>query len=233
MKIEPALKAPLSSRLQLALQLLEVNQGVKSWSGPVDALDILILTLLSQNTNDNLRDRAFRSLRLRFPRWEDVLAAPAQDVEAAIRNAGLSRQKAERMQALLRWVQSTFGGFDLARLQETSNDEAIELLMGQKGIGIKTAAVTLMVAFGRDLCPVDTHVHRISQRLGWVSASISAEVTYAALKPHLPPGKGYSLHMNLLQFGRTICRARKPICQRCFLWDECVWEGKGLKGESK
>lgn len=216
----------LKRRLQAALRLLEKHQGVKTWPGPSDPLDSLLLTLLSQNTNDNLRDKAYASLRRRYPHWDQVLRAPANKIEEAIRIGGLSQQKAERMKAILAWVKREFGGLSLTGLEAMADDQALELLTSQKGVGIKTAAVVLMFALGRDLCPVDTHVHRIAGRLGWVPADISAEKTFAALRPHVPKGRGYSLHMNLLQFGRTICYARKPLCGVCFLYDDCGWEGK-------
>lgn len=219
-------ESSLGVRLKKALTLLECHQGKKAWPGPSDPLESLIVTLLSQNTNDALRDRAFDRLKRRFPRWDQILDAPVQEVEESIRIAGLSQQKAERMQAILSWVKETFGGFSLSKLNAMEDDQVIELLTSQKGIGIKTAAVVLMAALGRDLCPVDTHVNRISRRLGWVKDGVSAEKTFWQLRPHVPESGGYSLHMNLLQFGRTRCQARKPECANCFLWDECVWVGK-------
>jgi len=193
-----------------------------------------MLTLLSQNTNDNLRDKAYTKLRRRFPRWEQVLRAPENKIEEAICIGGLSQQKAARMKAILAWVKKEFGSLSLEDLGEKDDESALELLTSQKGIGIKTAAVVLMFALGRDLCPVDTHVHRMAGRLGWVAPNISAEKTFEVLRPHVPKGRGYSLHMNLLQFGRTICQARKPLCGRCFLYDECRWEGKaGRRAEMK
>ena len=209
-----------------AILLLETHQGEKSWPGPADALNSLMLTILSQNTNDNLRDKAYERLRERFPTWEDVLAAPVGTIEKAIKIAGLSHQKAARMQEILFWVKAEFGELSLRAMKDTSTDAALNLLTSRKGIGIKTAAVVLMATMGRDLCPVDTHVHRIAKRLGWVNDGITAEKTFWQLRPHVPAGKGHSLHMNLLQFGRTICHARKPNCGQCFMWNMCVWEGK-------
>ncbi|MFH1861794.1 MAG: endonuclease III [bacterium] len=216
----------LSHRLQKALTLLEKHQGEKVWQGSSNPLDCLMLTLLSQNTNDRLRDRAYQQLRDRFPSWEQVAAAPAEQIEAAIRVAGLSAQKSRRMKHILHWVHEQFGELSLHSLNDMTNQAALQLLQSQKGIGVKTAAVVLMASLGRDLCPVDTHVHRIAQRLAWVPDGVSAERTFVALRPHIPKGKGHSLHLNLLQFGRTICAARKPLCANCFLWEECFWEGK-------
>jgi len=219
----------LSKRLNIAIELLEKHQGEKRWPGPSDPLDSLILTILSQNTNDNLRDKAYNRMLDRYPSWDQVMNAPRDKVEDAIRIAGLSQQKSERIQAILRWILGEFGELSLNKLENFSVDQAIDLLTSQKGIGIKTAAVVLMITLGRDLCPVDTHVHRIARRLGWVEWKTTAEKTFWEIRPHVPEWKGYSLHMNLLQFGRTICHARKPRCGDCFLWDECQWEDKQPK----
>ncbi len=219
----------LSERLRTVLLLLEERQGEKIREGSPEPVDILMLTLLSQNTNDALRDKAFAQLRRRFPRWSDVLAAPTEQIEESIRIAGLSRQKAARMKEILAWMREEFADISLKRVENLETEAALALLKSQKGVGIKTAAVVLMIAWGRDLCPVDTHVHRISRRLGWVPETASAEKTFELLKPHVPAGKGYSLHMNLLQFGRTICLARNPLCGDCFLYEECFWEGKAQR----
>jgi len=221
----------LNKRLQTALKLLEKHQGVKSWPGPSDPLDSLMLTILSQNTNDKLRDQAYREMRRRWPTWEQVMKAPTPKLEQAIWIGGLSQQKAARMKEVLRWIKARFGKVSLEGLESMDDDEVIELLTSRKGVGIKTAAVVLMFALGRDLCPVDTHVHRIGGRLGWVPANATAEKAFWILRPHVPKGKGYSLHMNLLQFGRTVCHARKPLCGECFLYDECGWEGKKTEME--
>ena len=193
---------------------------------PRDGLDELMLTILSQNTNDNNRDRAYRQLRERLPDWRAVMEATPLQIEEAIRPAGLSRIKAGRMQAVLRWVEAAFGGLSLKPLGELSDDDAIDLLRTQKGIGIKTAAVLMAFAFERDLCPVDTHIHRIARRLGWVPERASAEATFRALKPHIPAGKARTFHLNLLKFGRTRCTARNPQCKGCPLWNDCSWDGK-------
>jgi endonuclease-3 len=219
----------LPKRLKTALKLLEKHQGVKTWEGASDPLDSLMLTILSQNTNDKLRDQAYDNLRRRWPTWKKVLEAPTDELAKQIRIGGLSRQKAARMKEVLRWIKERFGKLSLDDLEGMTDDEVIELLTSQKGVGIKTAAVVLMAALGRDICPVDTHVHRIAGRLGWVPATMTAEKVFWILRPHVPQGHAYSLHMNLLQFGRTICLARNPLCGKCFLYDECEWEGKELR----
>ena len=205
--------------------ILENLFGVSEWRKK-DPLDELILTILSQNTNDKNRDRAYGKLREQFPTWQDVLNADVKAIEAAIQSAGLGKQKSERIHAILTWVKDTFGGLTLAGLKNIDDDEVIEILTEQKGIGIKTAAVLLAFAFDRDLCPVDTHVHRISRRLGWVEPKDGAEATFKKIRPLIPTGKASTFHLNLLRFGRAICTARKPLCGECPVWDYCVWEGK-------
>ncbi|TKJ42136.1 base excision DNA repair protein [candidate division LCP-89 bacterium B3_LCP] len=219
----------LQARLERITGFLEKEQSVKTWPGPSEPLDSLILTILSQNTNDNLRDRAYDNLRSRFPQWMDVHSTPVEEIAQLIRIAGLSQQKSKRIKEILEWVKEEFEGFSLKALENVDDDEALKLLTSRKGIGIKTAAVVLMATLGRDLCPVDTHVHRIAKRLGWVLEKINAEKTFWQLRPHVPEGKGYSLHMNLLQFGRTICSARKPLCSSCYLWADCIYPQKGTK----
>lgn len=220
---------PLTRRVKAALKLLEKHQGVKTWPGPSDPLDSLMLTILSQNTNDRLRDRAYEALRRRWPTWKQVMNADREELAGVIHIGGLSWQKAGRMKEVLHWVQDRFGKLSLNDLQDMSDDEVIALLTTQKGVGIKTATVVLMFALGRDLCPVDTHVHRIAGRLGWAPPKASPEKVFWILRPAVPKGKGLSLHLNLLQFGRTICHARNPECGMCFLYDLCVWPGKAAR----
>ena len=205
--------------------MLEREFGVPVWKRK-ELLDELMVTLLSQNTTDANRDRAYQALRQKFPNWRAVLNAPVSRIEAAIRPAGLSRQKSVRMKAILKWVDKTFGELTLEPLRRRRDDEVIDLLTTQKGIGVKTAAVMLAFSLDRDICPVDTHVHRISQRLGWVNDGISAEGNFYQLRKLIPKGKAPTFHLNLLKFGRSRCTARKPTCRGCPLWKDCVWEGK-------
>ncbi len=182
-----------------------------------------MLTILSQNTNDKNRDKGYNQLRERFPSWELVMLADVGDIRDAIRPAGLSNQKSARMKAILHWIKEYFGDLSLELLRTMPDDEAITLMTTQKGIGVKTVAVMLAFSLDRDLCPVDTHVDRISKRLGWVSLKSSAETIFHSLRPLIPAGKASTFHLNLLRFGRTICVARKPLCGECPLSDGCIW----------
>ena len=206
--------------------ILERAQGEPKWRGPSDPLDDLVRTLLSQSTNDNNRDLAYGRLRERFPTWREVMEAPREQVEEAIRPAGLGNQKSGRMIEMLRWIEKEFGGLDLGFLHEMPVEEAFERFTAVKGIGVKTIAVVLMFACGRDVFPVDTHVHRICRRLGLVPEGADAVKTFRLMADLVPPGKSYSLHMNLLRFGRTVCTARKPRCPECPLYKVCPWPEK-------
>jgi endonuclease-3 len=207
-------------------RILERVQGRPRWPGPSDPLDSLVKTLLSQNTNDNNRDLAYSRLRERFPEWRDVLEARREDVADAIRPAGLGNQKSERLLAMLRWIESEFGALKLDALHDMPTEEAFERFTAVKGIGVKTIAVVLMFACGRDVFPVDTHVHRIARRLGLVPGAADAVKTFRLMAPLVPEGKSYSLHMNLLRFGRTVCTARSPRCGECPQYGLCAWPEK-------
>ncbi len=208
-----------------AIDVLEQLFGIPKWNVK-DPLDELMVTILSQNTNDKNRDLAYGRLRERFKSWSDVMKAGVEDIEEAIRPAGLSKQKSKRMKDVLEWIFKTRRELDLDFLHDLKDEEAIELLTSQKGVGVKTAAVTLAFSLDRDICPVDTHVHRISRRLGWVKESATADQAFYQLKELIPNGKAQTFHLNILKFGRTICLARNPKCLGCPLWNDCIWEGK-------
>ncbi|RKY04472.1 endonuclease III [Candidatus Poribacteria bacterium] len=195
-----------------------------------DPLDCLIKTILSQNTSDVNTDRAFQSLKSRFPGWEDLLEADEEEIADAIRIGGLSRQKSRVIKGLLRRLKELRGELSLDFLSEMGDEEAIEFLTGFKGVGLKTAYVVMAFAFGRDVFPVDTHILRISKRVGLIPQNCSAEKAHELLNPLIPEGKSYSFHINLIRFGRTICKAKNPRCDICPLYDICDWEGKTGKG---
>lgn len=195
--------------------------GEPKWQGRGQPLDDLILTVLSQSTNDNNRDVAYSRLKMRFPRWEQVINAPVQDVADAIRPAGLANQKSQRIQDILKWVHDTYHTFDLSFLCDKDPQQVIDTLTQLKGVGMKTISVVLMVTCGVDIFPVDTHVHRICRRLGLVPENANAVKTHHLMQPIVPEGSSYALHMNFLKLGRTICKAQKPRCPECPLNDLC------------
>jgi endonuclease-3 len=181
----------------------------------------LILTVLSQHTSDSNAERAFADLRAAFPGWAEVVSAPTRRVADSIRSGGLADSKAPRIQAILRQVLDREGAYDLSRLRGLSDDEARAYLTSLPGVGPKTAAVVLSFALGRDTIPVDTHVHRVSSRLGLVPAKTTAEQADRLLHGLVPDGLRTPLHVALIRLGRQTCKAGVPRCHQCPLRDLC------------
>jgi endonuclease-3 len=188
-----------------------------------DPLDILIQTILSQNTNDRNRDQAYQALKTRFPYWEDVLKASTRSLTQAIRTGGLAEQKARRIRQILKWIKKREGELSLLFLKKMNSEEIKKTLEGLKGIGPKTVHCLLLFGMGRDAFPVDTHVLRVGNRMGFIPDRMDAEKAHQWMVPLIPKGKSLSLHLNLIRFGRTICRAKNPQCHDCFLVDECSY----------
>jgi endonuclease-3 len=197
--------------------------GQPLWRNPLPALDELVSTILSQNTNDINRDRAFEALRARFPHWEAVRDAPEAGVIDAIRPAGLANQKGPRIQQVLRAITKQRGGLDLEFLRDMPVDEARAWLTQFKGVGPKTAAIVLLFSLGLPAFPVDTHVHRVTGRLGLRPDKLSADDSHAYFEGLLPPESYYAAHLNLIRHGREVCHALRPECGRCVLKRMCVY----------
>ncbi len=184
-------------------------------------LDALIGTVLSQHTTDHTSHRAFHELRRQFPRWADAAHAPLDAIAAAIRESGLARVKAARIRGILRALARRFGRPTLAPLRRMPGERAMEMLTSLPGVGPKTAACVLLFGFGRDVCPVDTHVHRLARRLGWVRRTASAAAAQEWIAAHAPRGRAGELHLNLIRHGREVCRAARPRCAQCPLARMC------------
>ena len=189
---------------------LEDMFGTPQWDGARDVLACLINTILSQNTTDVSRDKGYARLIEKFPTWEDVIQADVKAVQESIKIAGLGNQKATTIKNFLSWLKAEHGELSLEFIHDMRTEDALELLCQHKGIGIKTASVTLAFACGREVFPVDTHIHRISKRLALIPQNCSADKAHAELPKIVPKGKSYPFHMNLIYFGRRICNARKP-----------------------
>ncbi|HEV8700711.1 MAG TPA: endonuclease III [Candidatus Polarisedimenticolia bacterium] len=189
-------------------------------------LDELILTVLSQHTSDVNRDRAYAALRGRFPAWEDVLRARRADVERAIRAGGLARTKSRVIQDILRRVRQDQGRLDLGVLRTMPLADARAYLLGLRGVGEKTACCVLLFACGRPAFPVDTHIHRIARRVGWVPPKATPRRTHAILAGLIPKARYLEAHLNLISLGRRICRARAPRCPACPLRRLCRYAGR-------
>ncbi len=200
--------------------------GEPTWRQPLPALDELISTILSQNTNDTNRDRAFFSLRHQFPTWEAVRDANPEDIIEAIRVAGLANQKGPRIQAVLRAITQERGTLDLDFLNDLPAKQAYDWLLQFKGVGPKTASIVLQFSLNKPAFPVDTHIHRISGRLGLRPPKMNAAAAHKHLANLFPPHAYYAAHLNIIRLGREICKAKKPQCTCCPLQDLCHYYRK-------
>lgn len=202
-------------------ELLDEAYGQRIWEPKGTALDNLLLTVLTQATNDRNSHKAFQALKKAFPTWEEVIEAPLGRVVDLLRECGLAHQKALRMKGILRGLKDERGELSLDFLGEMNPEDAFNYLMRFKGVGPKTAACTLLFTWGMDVFPVDTHIHRISKRLGLVDGRASAIQTQERWQVVLPPGRAYSLHVGLIEHGRKVCVARNPVCYECRLTGVC------------
>jgi endonuclease III len=195
--------------------------GEPIWRNPLPAIDELVSTILSQNTNDVNRDKAFDSLRVQFPTWEEVRDAQTEAVIEAVRVAGLANQKGPRIQQVLREITAERGSLDLSFLADWDVEEARAWLTKFNGVGPKTAAIVLCFSLGKPAFPVDTHVYRVSGRIGLRPEKMSVEQAHPHLESLFPPETYYAAHLNIIRLGREICQARKPDCPRCPLNHLC------------
>jgi len=186
-----------------------------------DPLDALVLTILSQNTNDRLRDMAFRRLREALPLWDMVRDAPVETIGQAIQVAGLWKQKAARIKEALQRITAERGALTLDFLRELPTEDARRYLRSFNGVGPKTAAIILLFTLDMPAFPVDTHVHRVTRRLGLIPDGTGREKAHALLEAILPPETYYAFHINVIRHGRAVCAARRPRCAECPLRDVC------------
>lgn len=189
---------------------------------------MLVATLLSQNTTDRNSGRAYCALRGRWEDWETLSRARQTTIARTIRVAGLADLKSAAIKELLRAIEARWGSIASADFASLENDELTGFLTSIKGIGIKTATCAMMFALDRDICAVDTHVHRVLNRIGVVRAN-SPEQTYYRLQPMIPPGEARRLHVRLIHHGRSTCKARRPRCSGCPLYELCAWPDKGTE----
>ena len=198
------------------------HYGMPDWP-TMPPLDEMMNTVLSQNTNDRNRDFAFQRLRDRFSSWEEVRDAPLEEVIECIRPAGLGNQKGARMQEILQRITAERGNLDLEFLHGWQAEEVRTWLTSFKGIGLKTASIVMLFSLGIPAFPVDTHIYRVSGRLGLRPANMNVDVCHHHLATLFPPEVYGSAHINLILLGRRLCHARKPDCANCFLTDLCTY----------
>ncbi len=211
--------------LKIHEKLMEAY-GDPAWRNPLPAIDELVSTILSQNTNDINRDRAFNYLRGKFPTWEAVRDAQTNDVIDAIRPAGLANQKGPRIQQVLRAITEERGNLDLTFLKDMPLEEARAWLTKFNGVGPKTAAIVLLFSLARPAFPVDTHIYRVTGRIGLRPEKMTVEQAHKHLENLFPPETYYAAHLNLIRLGREVCHPRKPDCPKCPVRSLCDYEPK-------
>ena len=206
--------------------------GPPDWN-TLPAIDELVNTIISQNTNDRNRDIAFAKLKETYPTWDEVRDAPTEKVIECIRNAGLANQKAPRIQKVLRAISAAAPDYDLSFLKEKSPEEAREWLTSFEGVGLKTASIVMVFSLGMPAFPVDTHIYRITGRLGLRPEKMDVNQTHLLMLDLFDPAVYGTAHVNLILLGRRLCDARKPKCGECFLNDICDYRKESKVGSDE
>ncbi len=218
----------MKEKLFLINQLLIERYGIPKRADEFpNPVDMLIATILSQNTNDKNSFKAYQNLKERFPNWENVISADQNEIENLIKVAGLSKQKSKAIKEFLKSLKDESGEINLNFLNNFDDKIAIEKLISFKGIGVKTASCVLLFSLGRNICPVDTHLHRVLNRIGIVKTN-SPDKTFHFINENLPPEIAHSLHTNLIRLGREICKPKIPNCSVCPLEKICKFENKNF-----
>lgn len=211
------------TRLLKIASLLEDEYGPMPWKSEGDPLDVLILTILSQNTSDTNRDRAYESLTQHFSSYQEIVDAPMERVSEAIKSGGMHRQKAGRIQQVLRDIYAEQGDYDLSYLWDMDRDDVLAELTKHKGVGKKTAGIVLTFSLNKPYFPVDTHITRITQRLEFVK---KGEDPHDVMNALVPDELIYAFHLHLIYHGRETCKARNPLCEQCVIRKHCPFPRK-------
>ena len=224
--VRPSVDSDRVRRASLVNSRLTSEYGTKVWDGVEDPLDTLIETILSQNTSDVNSGRAFEALRARYKTWRAVLQADQAEVAETIRSGGLAEIKASRIKNVLQLLSEERGELSLDFLNEMDSKEAELWLTSLDGVGPKTAAIVLLFSLGKPAFPVDTHVYRVSRRIGLASQTSSRETVQRELERIVSQEEYYNMHINLIEHGRHKCRARRPKCDECSISDLCDFFAK-------
>ncbi|PJA27875.1 MAG: Fe-S cluster assembly protein HesB [candidate division Zixibacteria bacterium CG_4_9_14_3_um_filter_46_8] len=206
--------------VQIDINLKE-NFGNKVLKPHNDPVGELVRTILSQNTSDTNRDKAYNRLRKRFPNWEQIPKANTSSIMAAIEPGGLSAIKAPRIKKIMQEISHSCNGIDLSHLKKMPSTESLAYLMAFNGVGYKTAACVLLFSFGIKVFPVDTHIYRVAQRMGLIPKNCGRDKAFEILNQTIPKRLHYRLHLNIIELGRMICRPKKPTCGECVLSSLC------------
>jgi endonuclease III len=215
-------------RIDTALTRVYGRQDRQECEAP---LDTLVETILSQNTTDTNSHRSFLALKKEYPSWDSLLGEKRSKVSRVIRSGGLPDIKAERILGALEFIKESRGSLDLEFLRDMTPSQADAWLAQMKGVGPKTRSIVLLFSLGMPAFPVDTHVHRVSRRLGLIGPQTSREQAQEDLAKLVPPSEFYSFHINLIEHGRAVCRARNPRCSSCQLSRSCDFHRGSIRAE--
>ena len=209
------------NRTATVIGILSTEYGPFEWGPRYKPAEELVYTILSQHTSDINSHRAFENLMANFGSLEAVAEADVSEIEQAIKTAGLFRVKAPRIKAVLERVLDEVGSMDLSFLGEMGLDEAKAWLLRFDGIGPKTAAIILCFSLGMPAMPVDTHIFRVSKRLGLIGPKVNVDKAHDSLESMVNPDEVFSFHLCLINHGRLICKAQRPKCDQCVLAEIC------------
>lgn len=215
-------------RLDRVEKVLDAWYGVPDWHEYLPAVDELVCTILSQNTNDINRDKAFVKLKETFSSWEEVRDADPEAVKEAIRIAGLANQKGPNIQAALQYITEEHGEIDLDWLKEKTPEETMNWLIQMKGVGLKTASIVMVFSLDMPAFPVDTHVYRVTGRLDLRPQKMNIDNAHRWFMTSNRPESFGSLHLNIISLGRDFCQARKPKCRTCPVESICQYSEKNF-----
>jgi len=203
------------------IEILEKEYGICNQQQMEDPVDVLIRTILSQNTSDINSRRAFSALKTNFDSWQSVVSAPVERIAEVIKCGGLFRVKAARIKKILEQIETQQGYISLDFLRSKSDEEAKSYLMHLPGVGHKTASCVLLFSLGKPYLPIDTHILRVAKRLGLIDSKTSAKRAHELLQEMIPKDKIYQFHLQMMRHGRQICQAHRPRCERCALGIIC------------
>lgn len=221
----------MKKKIKKINQILIDHFGVPPKSKKLpDPLDTIIATILSQNTNDNNSFKAYRNLKDNFNNWDELALLKPPQIEKYIKVAGLGKQKSQAIYGVLQSLRKKEKKLSLNHIKRNTDDQILEELTSYNGVGIKTASCVLLFSLGRNVCPVDTHVHRISNRIGLVETN-TPDKTFSQLNNSFPLGIAHSFHTNLIRLGREICKPANPACKECPIENQCGFKEKNFQNK--
>lgn len=221
----------LEAEISTFIKRINYHYGEQKWERWREPVGELVRTILSQNTTDKNSLGAYAKLIEKYPTWEDLILAEEEEIAEIIRSGGLANIKAKKIKKALIDIKKQRGKIDLEFLADYDVEKAEEYLVSIDGVGPKTAACVLIFSFNFPIMPVDTHIHRVSNRLGLVTTK-NREKTHDLMKVLIPPEEMYNFHLNIITHGRKVCKATRPKCQDCFLNDICKYYKELEKNDS-